>query len=33
MGGVIHADNAAEGGAVFRVLLPAIMADAEVITT
>jgi two-component system, NtrC family, sensor kinase len=31
MGGVIHADNAAEGGAVFRVLLPAEMA--EVITT
>jgi C4-dicarboxylate-specific signal transduction histidine kinase len=31
MGGVIHADNAAEGGAVFRVLLPAI--TAEVIST
>ena len=31
MGGVIHADNAAEGGAVFRVLLPAY--TAEVITT
>ncbi|HEX6135806.1 MAG TPA: ATP-binding protein [Longimicrobiales bacterium] len=31
MGGVIHADNAAEGGAVFRVLLPA--AAAEVMAT
>lgn len=31
MGGVIHADNAAEGGAVFRVLLPA--ETAEVIST
>ena len=31
MGGVIHADNAAEGGAMFRVLLPA--ETAEVIST
>ncbi|HSJ30551.1 MAG TPA: ATP-binding protein [Longimicrobiales bacterium] len=31
MGGVIHADNVAEGGAVFRVLLPA--ETAEVIST
>src|SRR5690606_4009014 len=27
MNGVIHADNAAEGGAIFRVLLPAVQAE------